>query len=193
VLLAAGASSRMQGQDKLLRSLKDQALILRATSAARASRAHQLVVVLGKNARLRRAEIAPLGVNIVENTAWRQGMGSSIAHGVRAIDGAITGVIIGLADMPDIRAQDYDRLIKAFGTHGPDKIIRAMTQAQQPGHPVLFGRRYFDALAQLSNDIGAREILRQHAGNVINISLDGSRARTDLDTLEDWDRYEGPA
>ncbi|NOX41083.1 MAG: nucleotidyltransferase family protein [Alphaproteobacteria bacterium] len=193
VLLAAGASSRMRGQDKLLRQINDQALILRATSAALASHAAQVVVVLGKNAHLRRAEIAPLGVKIVENKAWSDGMGRSIAHGVRALDSLALGVVIALADMPDIRAQDYDRLIAAFKNHGPEKIIRAMTQDSQPGHPVLFGRRYFGSLAQLSTDTGAREVLRQNAGKVINVALDGGRARTDLDTPDDWDKYQAPA
>jgi len=192
VLLAAGASTRMRGQDKLLRPLDSQALITRTTLAALACRAEQLIVVLGKNAELRRAEIAPLAVDIVENKAWELGMGGSIAQGVGAVCGSVSAVIVALADMPDIRAQDYDRLIATFHVHGPDKIIRATTHAKQAGHPVLFGRRYFNALSQLSSDTGAREILRQNADNVIHVALNGARARTDLDTQEDWDQYQGP-
>ena len=55
-----------------------------------------------------------------------------------------------------------------------------------PGHPVLFGRRFFEALAGLTGDRGAREALREAGDFVTEVPTAGQRALVDLDTPEDW-------
>ena len=61
-----------------------------------------------------------------------------------------------------------------------------------PGHPVLFGRRFFESLAALEGDRGARDLLREGADYVVEIRLGGQAAVTDLDTPEAWERGARP-
>ena len=62
-----------------------------------------------------------------------------------------------------------------------------------PGHPVLFGRRFFETLAGLRGDRGAREVLREAAEFVTEVPTPGRAALVDLDTPEDWAAWRAAA
>ena len=88
--------------------------------------------------------------------------------------------------MPEVGAADIDRLIAAFDPAEGREACRAVSADGVPGHPVLFGRRFFEALAGLSGDHGARELLREAAGLVVEVPTPGRAAVVDLDTPEEW-------
>ena len=190
VLLAAGASSRMRGQDKLLKTIDGVSLLRRVTQACATSKATAVTVVLRPEDTARRAVIADLGVTLSINHDYQEGMATSLRAGIFAVPlEACDGVIIALGDMPDIRATDINRLIASFDAHRPEMICRATSAEGQPGNPVLFGRSHFDALIHLTGDHGAKSILTKNAGSVCDVALPQGRALTDLDQPEDWARY----
>ncbi len=189
ILLAAGASRRMGGRDKLLESAGGEALIRRVARAALASDAGQVHVVVPAGCSGRRAALDGLGVRVVENPGAAEGMAASIRVGVCAVSGQAGAVIVALADMPDLTGRDYNALIRAWAETG--RICRAATAEGVPGHPVLFPRRFFGGLARLSGDRGARAVLTRAADEVRLVRLPGQRAGTDLDTPQDWQRWRG--
>lgn len=83
VLLAAGASSRMGGRDKLLECIDGEPLLRRAARALLASRADETLAVLRPEDDARRAALEGLDVKIVENPGAAEGMASSIRAGSR--------------------------------------------------------------------------------------------------------------
>lgn len=195
VLLAAGSSSRMQGADKLTEEVDGAPLLRRAAEALIASQAEEVVVVLrpsisersdtqGEDAR--RTALEGLAVRIVENPLAAEGMGASIRAGVAAISPEADAALIALADMPEIGPADIDALIAAFDAAEGREIIRATTPEGAPGHPVLFGRRFFEALRALEGDEGARGVLLAHGDLLRDVPLASAGARIDLDTQEDW-------
>ncbi len=188
ILLAAGASSRMKGTDKLLENIDKTPLLRRTATAAKASSAACVIVVVKKEDTQRRAALAGLDIEIHENPDWQKGMASSIAVAM-AVCKESDAVIISLADMPDITGGDYDALIAAFGGDHPGRICRATSENGTPGHPVLFGRDHFEELAGLEGDIGARTLVKRHAAKVVAVPLNARHALTDLDTKEDFARY----
>ncbi len=109
--------------------------------------------------------------------------------GLASLSASADAVVILLADMPDIRAQDIDRLIAAFDPVEGREICRAVTSDGKPGHPVLIGRRFFESLSNLTGDRGAREILRESAEFIVDVPTTGQSAVTDLDTPEAWDAW----
>jgi molybdenum cofactor cytidylyltransferase len=164
ILLAAGAARRMRGRDKLLEALDDGRPVLRyAAEAALASQAGELVVVLPPAAAPRRAALAGTRARIVEAPEWAEGMAASLRTGLAAVAPETDAVVVLLADMPEVGARDIDRLIAAFDPAEGRELCRAVTAEGVPGHPVLFGRRFFETLAALSGDRGAREVLREAA------------------------------
>ena len=78
------------------------------------------------------------------------------------------------------------KLIAAFDADEGREICRAAAADGRPGHPVLFGRRFFEALAGLAGDHGAREVVRAAGEFVVDVPTKGAAAITDLDTPEDW-------
>ena len=188
LLLAAGASRRMQGGHKLLREVDGVPLATRVAARLAGSRAGEIVAVVGAEGRRVAAALARAGpVRILSNPSHGEGIGASIRAGMAAI-GAADAVVIALADMPEVGAAEVDRLIAAHDPAAGAGICRLVGPSGEPGHPVLFGRRYFEALAQLSGDRGARELLHEHPGDVADLPAPASRF-TDLDTQADWQRW----
>ncbi len=187
VVLAAGAGRRMRGADKLLEPVADGRPVLRAVvEAAIASQAEGVVVVLPPDAAARRAALAGTGAQIVEAADCSEGMAASLRAGLRGVAETADAVVVLLADMPEVGAADIDRLIAAFDPAEGREICRALSAGGEAGHPVLFGRRFFETLGALSGDRGAREVLREAAEFVAEVPTSGRGAVVDLDTPEAW-------
>ncbi|MEM7508089.1 MAG: molybdopterin-binding/glycosyltransferase family 2 protein [Pseudomonadota bacterium] len=193
ILLAAGSSRRMQGRDKLLEPVSGEALLRRLAQQSLASGADQTMVVLRDEDPLREDALRGLDVTLCRNRQAAEGMGTSIAAAIRALGVGIDGALILMADMPEVTAADLDRLIAAFDPAEGRAIVRATTAVGEAGHPVLFGRRFFEPLAALEGDTGAREVLREHAEFVVDVALPGERAVIDLDTQDAWDAWRRKA
>lgn len=180
ILLAAGASTRMRGADKLLELIDDQPLI--GLMAARCAKAGPTRVVLGPDQTARRDALKGLDVEIVEATET-DGMAASIRAGVDGLKNK--SVMIVLADMPDITASDI-YLLWGLHSQGMAPIVQAATADGTPGQPVVFSPKFLKHLAKLQGDEGAKSILKAHAREVALVPLKDQRATTDLDTPEDW-------
>lgn len=88
-------------------------------------------------------------------TVASNGSGESIAAAVRHTKNW-QGWLIQPGDMAWVTAQDHQSVAQslAAGAHQ----VRLCWQ-QQPGHPVGFAARYYQALSELSGDNGARALL----------------------------------
>jgi molybdenum cofactor cytidylyltransferase len=186
ILLAAGAARRMGGRDKLLEPVAGRPILRAVAEAARASQADRVIAVLAPGAEARRAALEGLALDIVEAPDWAEGMAASLRAGLASVSTEAEAVVILLADMPEVTAGHIDRLIAAFDPEEGREICRAVSASGVPGHPVLFGRRFFESLAQLTGDRGARDLLRDAPDFVTDVPTPGEGAAVDLDTPEDW-------
>ncbi|HPG21848.1 MAG TPA: nucleotidyltransferase family protein [Amaricoccus sp.] len=190
ILLAAGEARRMRGRDKLLEAIGGRPALRHAAEAALASRADRVLVVLPPEAAPRREALAGAAVEIVVAADCTEGMAASLRAGLEAVDPGTDAVVILLADMPEIGSEAIDRLIAAFDPAAGREILRATAADGRPGHPVLFGRRFFGQLAALKGDRGARSVIAgAPAGSVLHVPIAGRAALLDLDTPEDWDAW----
>ena len=188
LILAAGASTRMRGRDKLLEPVGTEPLLRRVAKAALTS-GQSVLVALPPGAVLRRVALAGLPVELLTVADATTGMAASIRAGVAALPATATGLLLMLADMPDIGPEDIHALLNAHDGTPDAPILRAAAMGGEPGHPVLFPARFFPQLRGLTGDAGARAILSDPSAPVQLIPLPGRRAVTDLDTPEDWDRW----
>ncbi len=189
LVLAAGQSSRMGGRDKLLETVAGAPLLRHVVQALSASAVDEVVVVLPPDAGERMTTLAGTAARMVANPRADEGMGTSVGAGVTALRADADAVLIVLADMPEVTARDFDRLIAAFDPAEGRAIVRAVTEAGRPGHPVLFGRRFFEPLRALEGDRGARSLIDDYPDFLVDVTLPGAAAATDLDTPEDWDAW----
>ncbi len=192
LLLAAGGSSRMgEGRHKLLEDAGGAPLLKRSAEAALESATDEVVVVLGARSAETRAALAGLPVRIVENALWKTGVASSIRAGLSAVAPKSDAALILLADMPEVGPELIDRLIAAFDPEEGREAARPVGPDGRGGHPVLFGRRYFEALALLEGDQGARKVIEEAADRRVDLEVSGEAAFVDLDAPEDWARWRG--
>ena len=189
MLLAAGGASRMGAEHKLLLEVDGKPLLRRSVERLLASGIDELVVVLGARAAEIGATLDGAPVRIVENASWAEGMASSIRAGLQAVAPQADAALIALADMPEVDGALVDRLIAAFDPEEGRAIVRPLAASGRPGHPVLFGRRFFEALSALSGDQGAREVLREHAEFLVDLPTDTDAPEVDLDTPEAWEAW----
>ena len=186
ILLAAGASKRMQGTDKLMEQVHAMPLLRHCATTALGSLAKKVHVIVQPGNTMRSDALSDLDLNIINSPDWQEGMAASIRAGMAALSADCDAVIIALADMPDISTDHFDRVIKAFNPKKHTEICRAVTADGRAGLPVLFGRNYFNALSALQGDRGARDILKNAPTFVIDVKTSGQGAVIDLDTAEDW-------
>jgi molybdenum cofactor cytidylyltransferase len=183
----------MRGRDKLLEQVGGRPALRAAAEAALASRADEVVVVLPPDATARREALVGLEVAVVEAAEWAEGMAASLRAGLQAVAARADAVVVMLADMPEVTAREIDRLIAAFDPEEGREICRATSAEGTPGHPVLFGRRFFESLAGLRGDRGARDVVREAAEFVVDVPTEGRAAVVDLDTPEEWEAWHAAA
>lgn len=163
LLLAAGASSRM-GRAKQLLPWGEGTLIEHQVQTLLKT-GNPVVVVLGHKADQIQPILDKFRVKIYINKHWENGMGSSIAHGIRYLNiefpGA-AGVLISQLDQPLLTCSHFEKMLQAY-CPGSGQIIVSQSPAGWRGVPVLFDRIYFDELQNLSGDEGARKIVQSHA------------------------------
>ncbi len=189
ILLAAGASRRMRGRDKLLEPMGDMPLLRHAASEMLKSAASDVLVVLPPASANRRKALEGLGVQIVEAARASEGMAASLTAGLAEIASRADAVVIALADMPDVTSAHVDALVSTFSVEDGREICRVVTGSGKRGHPVLFGRRFFEPLGRLAGDEGAREVLAANRDVVVDVRTDGEGGVIDLDTPEAWAAY----
>lgn len=188
LILAAGASSRMKGADKLLQQIDGQPLLRRLAEAARGTEC-PVLVTLPAAPGPRQAVLADLPLTPVAVPDAALGMAHSIRAGIAALPDGCAAAMILPADMPEIDAQDLRRMRDIWRGAAPDALLRATSAEGKPGHPVIFPARCFEALKNLQGDQGARSLLRHPDDKPLLVALPGNHALTDLDTPQDWARW----
>lgn len=182
IVLAAGGSRRL-GQPKQLLAYRGETLLNRAIRIASESGASPVLAVLGAEFEsIRRSIQSPTAIP-VHNDRWRQGMGSSIAAGMRALAVCAPdaeGVLLLSCDQPRITVEHLHALIAAFEAA---PAIAASAYAGVNGVPAVFPRETFDLLRDLHGDKGARSIIEAAVCPVVAVIFPGGDV--DIDAPED--------
>ncbi|WP_050927806.1 nucleotidyltransferase family protein [Aestuariivita boseongensis] len=186
IILAAGASSRMGGADKLLQHVDGQPLLARQARLALAVTDGPVIVALPPAPHRRHDALADLPVEICSVPDAAEGMNASLRAAVAALPPDAPGFMLLLADLPDLYEDDLRAVLGAVDYSQITLVWRGATEDGAPGHPVVFHRDLIPAFASLTGDSGGREVIAMAKGKVQLIPLPGQRARHDLDTPEAW-------
>ncbi|MFM2422992.1 MAG: hypothetical protein RL291_1522 [Pseudomonadota bacterium] len=183
VVMAAGRSSRMGSEHKLLADLSGKPMIRHAVEALLLSAAQDVTVVVGHRADEVRAALSGLDVRFVDNPAFAEGMATSVATGIRAVPDTADGTLIALGDMPDVKPEDINRLISAFSPADGRAIVVPVRGAKR-GNPIIWARAFFAELQGLSGDQGAKRLIDQHPSALVEVELNTDSVLVDIDTPE---------
>jgi molybdenum cofactor cytidylyltransferase len=182
VVLAAGRSTRMGAQNKLLAEIGGVPMVRRVSEMALRSKARPVLVVTGHQAAAVAAALGGLDVTLVANPDYATGLASSLKSGIRAVPAECAGALILLGDMPRIAAEHIDRLVEVFAAAQGGVVVPV--HAGRQGNPVLWPRCYFPGLLQLEGDAGAKRLIATHAQQVIEVDLGTDAIFADVDTPE---------
>jgi molybdenum cofactor cytidylyltransferase len=186
ILLAAGGSSRL-GRPKQLLPYDGGTLLRHAVATALTSPCRPVVAVIGAHAEQMRAEMAGFPVEIVENTAWTEGLSTSIRAGVDTairLAPAAGAVVLMLCDQPRVTPALIEELVRA---HEAGASIAASAYAGTVGVPALFAKRFFTELIALTRDQGAKRILAGYADEVMPVAF--PEGALDIDTEAEYQAF----
>lgn len=184
ILLAAGASSRMAGADKLLLDVGGEPLLRRA--ARRAAAVGPVLVALPPAPHPRHDVLNGVPVQRVPVPDAGEGMNASLRQAVGALPQGADAAMVLLADLPKLSEEDLRTVLQSVEKHPDMAIWRGATATGEPGHPVVFSRELFGELLALTGDSGAQAVVARHRDRVEIVPLPADHARFDLDTPAAW-------
>ena len=189
ILLTAGLSSRMEGENKMLLPLSDSTVVQKTYEQLLASEVDELVVVTGRESdsiQLRIKNYESDQTRFVYNPDYEKGLTTSIQAGLRAVNQA-DAVMICLGDMPLIKAEDYRFLMDSFANQKESSIQVPVYQGQK-GNPVIFGQKHFEEILNHTEMNGCSGVVQRNLESVCRIQVSSDRFIQDIDTPNDYQR-----
>ena len=185
IVLAAGKAERF-GSTKLIAELNGRPLLQYSLAAAQQACPGNVCLVAGHDADKVIAAADGMYDQVVVNSAYASGMGSSIATGVDACTTAADAILLMLADQPLITGQHLQLLIQTWTGNDTEIVASGFDDVRSP--PILFPEKSFAALRNLSGDQGARSVLASDDFTVSVINCED--ARFDIDRLADLEFFD---
>jgi molybdenum cofactor cytidylyltransferase len=184
VVLAAGQSQRFGVDKKLLARLADGPVISHSVAALTGSSFRDILVVTGEDHDGIAEALRKYQVRLVRCDPDRRGIGYSIAAGVAALSRQTIGVAILLGDMPLIRTATLNALADAFIEANGRRIVYAADREGTQRNPVIWPRHCFEDLRSLTQDRGAKALIR----DAIAVTVRDRLEFLDVDTTEALDK-----
>lgn len=180
VILAAGQSRRMGETNKLTIEVDGKPMARHAIDAVRAAGADPVIVVTGHNADEVQAALGA-DVTYVHNPDYVGGLSTSLRIGINAVPDSCDGALVALGDMPRVLPDHIRQIIRA---HDPDEghVICVPTWKGKRGNPVLWDRRFFDDMAALGGDVGAKHLIGENADLVVEVPIEDDAVLFDVDS-----------
>ncbi len=183
IVLAAGNSSRMGNDNKLLLKFNGKAMVSHVIDQLVLSDVKQIIVVLGNEAEQVRKSITQ-NVKFIDNADYNYGLSASLKAGIAALPQDCEGVMICLGDMPYITADNYNMLIENFQA---EKIIVPAVNGKI-GNPIIFSNSYFEGLLKLSGDKGAKKLIKEYPDHIIEVDVGSTAIFNDIDTPDAYSK-----
>jgi molybdenum cofactor cytidylyltransferase len=184
VLLAGGLSSRM-GDFKQLMPFGRKTIVETCVETLQSSSVDDVVVVTGHRSDDVERVLAPYQVRIVRNTAYADGMSTSVIAGVRALDPG-DAVMVCLCDQPHLPRDVFEAVLGAY--RSSEAAIVVPTIAGDTGHPVIFDASLRDAILDVDPSVGLRSVTYANRDRTLRVPVDALGVLDDIDTQEDYER-----
>ncbi len=187
VILAAGGSTRF-GEAKQLLDWRGSPLLRHVARTALQAGLDPVIVVLGSQAEAAWQALEALPVQTVMNWRWETGLSGSVQVGLTALPPDMPAAIFLQCDQPLVGADLLRALVERF--HETGALIVHPAHAGRKGTPVLFARRLFPELTEVSGDKGGRELISRYTNSVVAVEVDNPDVLCDVDTRADYERLK---
>jgi molybdenum cofactor cytidylyltransferase len=192
IILAAGQSTRMGEENKMLLPYRESTLLNQVIKEVYASKVDRIIVVTGHQAAAIEQSVSNEFDEIifVHNAKYESGQTSSIAAGIMSTSPLADAAMIMLGDMPMITSFHYDDLIDVFNNANEkeDGLIMRPIYKDFIGHPIFFDKRFFDMLITCDNPNGCKAVIDMNKQYFRPIPVSELRYFFDIDTPADYQR-----
>lgn len=184
IVLAAGGSRRL-GTPKQLVELDGEPLLARTVRAVFSHCDRGVICVLGAHAAEVCTTLNDIDVQIVVNTNWHEGIGSSIRVGVEHVPSDVRAILLAVSDQPLVCSADFSRLVADWLIE-PQAVVVA-GYGDGFGVPAIFPVNYRGDLTALHGDRGAKRLIASAPRRRI---VDMPNAAFDVDNSADLKRLQ---
>ena len=183
ILLTAGQSKRMDGENKLEKKIQGIPLIKHSVKNILASSVDELIIIVGHQKEIVEKLIDKSEkIKFVFNKDFESGMASSIKTGLNNLSEKTEAFFICLGDMPMVNHDIYNQLIISKD----NKEIIVPNYNGQQGNPVLFNKSMKEKIINISGDVGAKKILELNKSKILNVKITNQSIRKDCNTKDDF-------
>jgi len=185
-ILAAGSSTRTGKINKLTKKYKNKPLIEHTIENYLDSNIDCNNIITGYESDKINKIALKFNLDTFYNKDFSKGILSSIKVAIHNIQNKSTGVIIGLGDMPLVKASDLNLLIDRFINAGCKKICTPESY-KKTGNPIIFPVKILKMILRDINtenrDVGLKPIIKKY--NPITVKTSKGVLK-DFDKLEDY-------
>ena len=193
ILLAAGQSLRMKGENKLTKEIDGVPLIKYAVKNILGSSVDELIIVVGHEKEIIEKIIEDSKkIKIIYNKNFASGVASSIKIGLKNISKKSESFFICLGNMPDVNQNIYNKLIKSKNSYNKKlnlkhkKEIIIPTFENQYGNPMLFSKFMKEKIMKIKGDNDTKEVIQQNKDKILNIPFAQDGILLNFDTEESF-------
>ena len=124
ILLAAGKSKRLKGENKLIKNFKGKPLINHILSSLIKSKVNKIFIVAGyQNQKIKKIALKSKKITFVINSQYLKGISTSIKCGLKKISKKNIGFLIAHADMPLVSKTILNTLCSALKSKNKEIFI----------------------------------------------------------------------
>ena len=190
VILAAGNSTRMGKDNKLLRNVGDASLVRNTAVEMLNSDVDSCSIVLGYQSDKVAEVIKDLNISLILNPLWQEGQASSLKAALNTLDDTYSDLLIMLGDLPGVKSRHINTIIEEhLLTNNRRSKITIPSFNGKKGNPVIWGRSFFPDLSNLEGDVGGRALFNHHPAAINLLDMDDPAVVTDTDTPEDFENF----
>ena len=179
IVLAAGLSKRMKLGNKLLLEKNKITIIENTIREVKASKAAEIIVVLGKDSAIFKKKINDKTIVYVTNKDYNNGISTSIKKGLEKVNKKSIATIICLGDMPSIKTVTYNKIIDKFYNSKNRNIIPYFKSMQV----------YFEKLKEIKGDNGAKFLIKKYSKDFLKLQVTDQYILKDIDNADQYYGY----
>ena len=185
IVLAAGQSKRMGGDNKLIKKYNKKYLINHIIGTLIKSKVNKIIVVLGfQKIKVRKITVKNKKINFVFNKNYKSGMASSIKTGLKRILKKNIGFLIVQADMPLISKKIINSLCYAMENNNKEIVVPIYKR--NIGNPIGFKSSMIKILNKTKGDSGAKKMIKRNKKNLSLIKVNSKSIFKDFNTQRDF-------